>query len=68
MPLKPPAGTPKPPRKTPIRKLNNPKNPFNIHPRGSTYASPKTQLKRVTYCFLHKIIVFDFFLLGLRSY
>ena len=34
MPLKPPAGTPKPPRKTPIRKLNNPKNLTIFSPRG----------------------------------
>ena len=68
MPLKPPAGTPKPPRKTPIRKLNNPKNPFNIHPQRVHLCLPQNSTERVPYCFLHKIIVFDFFLLGLRSY
>ena len=45
MPLKPPAGTPKPPRKTPIRKPNNPKIPYKFQCQGA-YAPPKLPLYR----------------------
>ena len=60
MPLNPSAGAhrdPQPLQKDPYKEANNPKNSLNFQLQRVPLYPP---LKRITYCFLHEIIVFDF--------